>query len=228
MSPISVETGPMFSGKTEELVGAIKRRKIGGQVQGRDFLVFNSFKDTRYGENEIGSHNGEKILAISLKNSGELLRALFDLPEEGVELGLEHVKPELEKLRAVYLDEGQFFDQNLGEVLSLINDVFIKRDGGVPSLEIRVAGLDMDFRGKPFGPVPDVMARAEKVTKHVAVCAICGENNATMSQRLVDGKPVSYDDPLIVVGAREDYTARCPVDYEPPGKPRISLKNLGV
>lgn len=79
------------------------------------------------------------------------------------------------------------------------------------------AGLDMDFRGEPFGVVPNIMAIAESVTKLQAVCSVCG-SPASRTQRLIDGKPASYDDPVILVGASESYEARCRHHHEVPGK----------
>ncbi|MDP4082963.1 MAG: thymidine kinase, partial [Bacillota bacterium] len=81
------------------------------------------------------------------------------------------------------------------------------------------AGLDLDFRGEPFGVVPDLMALAETVTKLQAVCSVCG-SPASRTQRLINGKPASYDDPVILVGASEAYEARCRHHHEVPGNPK--------
>lgn len=215
--PITVETGSMFSGKSGAVVEAVKRRLIGNQVDGRDFLVFNHSSDNRYGEGIVSSHYEQKVRAIALSSSLGLLGFLVNIPKPDWELESRHVKPNYINLKALYLDEAQFFDNNLGRVLEMIDLLYLAL---VPkrTLDIVVAGLDMDFRGEPFGPMPDIMARATRVNKHVAVCSICGENNATRTQRLVNGNPPRWDDPVVIVGAQELYTARCPEHHEVIGR----------
>jgi len=99
----------------------------------------------------------------------------------------------------VAIDEGQFFDEGLVDLCErLANE----------GIWVIVAGLDMDFRGEPFGPMPQLMARAERVDKLQAICVVCG-GPASHTQRLIDGRPAAYDDPVILVGASEVYQARC-------------------
>jgi len=141
------------------------------------------------------------------------------------ELNWEHLKPEHLNLRAIYIDEGQFFDNQLGEVLSAIEWLFHFHPEREKTLLIRVAGLDMDFRGEPFGPMPDIMARASRVRKHVAVCTVCGENNATQTQRLINTKPADWNEPIILVGGKQDYTARCSDHHEVPNKPLLKAND---
>jgi thymidine kinase len=120
---------------------------------------------------------------------------------------LEHVKPETS---VVAIDEAQFFDDEIVTVAEQL------ADNGV---RVIIAGLDLDFRGEPFGPMPALMCRADQVQKLHAICMVCGEE-ATRTQRLVNGKPANYDDPIILVGASESYEARCRTHHSVPGKKR--------
>jgi thymidine kinase len=104
------------------------------------------------------------------------------------------------------VDEAQFFD---AEIIPLVDELAGR------GLRVIVAGLDTDFRGEPFGPVPVLMARAEKVDKLQAICMVCGEP-ASRTQRLVNGKPARYDEPVVIVGAAEMYEARCRKHHEVP------------
>lgn len=214
MTPIEVEAGCMFSGKTSELIRLIKRLPYAKKEQGSDYLVFNHHIDDRHGENTLGNHDGEKIPAIGLVDSIDLAHHIFDFDENG----LPTVKPELKKISNIFIDEAQFFDQNLGTVLTFIDQYFISIRG--KGIKIYCAGLDMDFRGEPFGPMPDLMARAKKVKKFAAVC---NEDNcdkdAQYTQRIVNGKPADYSDPIVKVGATESYQARCKRHHELPGRP---------
>jgi thymidine kinase len=107
----------------------------------------------------------------------------------------------------VALDEVQFFDD---DVVVLCDEL------ATQGKRVIVAGLDMDFRGEPFGPVPTLMARAERVDKLQAICVVCG-GPASRTQRLIDGQPAAYDDPVILVGASEVYEARCRGCHVVPG-----------
>jgi thymidine kinase len=106
----------------------------------------------------------------------------------------------------VAIDEAQFFDDEVIKISQQLADEGIR---------VIIAGLDTDFRGEPFGPMPILMAKAEKVDKLHAICVICGEE-ASRTQRLVDGKPANYEDPVVIVGAAELYEARCRVHHEVP------------
>ena len=109
----------------------------------------------------------------------------------------------------VAIDEVQFFSSDLVQVVSQLADY---------GFRVVLAGLDQDFRGEPFGCVPDLMAISEKVTKLHAVCQRCGRD-ASRTQRLLDGLPAHYEDPIILVGATEHYEARCRHCHEVPGRP---------
>lgn len=157
------------------------RRVRRAQIARQRVQVFKHSLDARYAEREVASHNGLQLEAIPVENSARL-RALI-APETTV----------------VAIDEGQFFD---GGLVALCEEL---ADRG---LRVIVAGLDMDFRGEPFGPMPQLMARAERVDKLQAICVVCG-GPASRTQRLINGQPAAYDDPVIMVGADEVYQARC-------------------
>lgn len=159
----------------------------------KEILVFRIKMDTRYSETAIVSHSGTRVDAISIDKAHEIL---------------DHVT---ESTDVVAVDEVQFFDEEIVKVC----DYLAKR-----GIRVMVAGLDMDFRGEPFGVIPTLMTTAEFVTKLTAVCTVCGAP-ATRSQRLVNGLPAKYDDPIVMVGASEDYEARCRHDHIVVGKPQI-------
>lgn len=181
---IEVIVGPMFSGKSEELIRRIKRAQIAKQkVQ-----VFKPAIDDRYSIDKVVSHNGSNINAISVVKASEIIRLL----EEDTDV--------------ISIDEIQFFDPSIVDVVREIADL---------GKRVICAGLDMDFRGEPFGPTPDIMAIAESVDKLTAICVKCG-NPATRTQRLINGNPAKYNDPIILVGAHETYEARCRKCHEVP------------
>ncbi len=184
---LEVITGPMFSGKTEELIRRLRRAVIAKQkVQ-----VFKPALDNRYAESAVASHAGGAFEAIPLKEIGELE---------------DHLRPDT---TVVGIDEAQFFS---GEITAIVQRL---ADRGV---RVIVAGLDMDFRGEPFGPMPALLAQADQVDKLQAICVVCGFP-ASRSQRLINGKPARYDDPVVIVGAAEMYEARCRAHHEVPGRP---------
>ncbi len=157
------------------------RRVRRAQIARQKVQVFKHSLDARYAEREVASHNGLQLEAVPVENSAQL-RALI-APETTV----------------VAIDEGQFFDEGLVPLCEELAD---------RGLRVIVAGLDLDFRGEPFGPMPQLMARAERVDKLQAICVVCG-GPASRTQRLINGQPAAYDDPVIMVGADEVYQARC-------------------
>lgn len=157
------------------------RRVRRARIARQKVQVFKPAIDTRYTEREVASHNGMQWEAVPVEDTARL-RALIE-PDTTV----------------VALDEVQFFDD---DVVALCEEL---ADRGV---RVIVAGLDMDFRGEPFGPVPALMARAEQVSKLQAICVVCG-GPASRTQRIINGRPAAYDDPVILVGAEEAYEARC-------------------
>ncbi|WP_307330667.1 thymidine kinase [Evansella vedderi] len=191
---LEVVCGSMFSGKSEELIRRVRRAYYGRQkVQ-----VFKPEIDNRYSEKEVVSHNGTKVYAQPIREAAIIL----DLIEKDTQV--------------VAIDEVQFFDQAVVEVVQELADQGIR---------VIVAGLDQDFRGEPFGTVPALMAMAETVTKLQAICMSCG-SPASRTQRLINGKPASYDDPIILVGASESYEPRCRHCHEVPGKPSMHVKQI--
>lgn len=153
--------------------------------------VFKPAIDDRYAEEYIVSHNGTSFTAYPISQSMEIIDIITD------------------EVDVVGIDEAQFFDENITKVV----DHLAKR-----GIRVIIAGLDTDFRGEPFGQMPKLMALAESVTKLNAICPVCG-SPASRTQRLIDGKPASYDDPVIMVGASESYEPRCRHHHEVPNKP---------
>ncbi|MEC1369017.1 thymidine kinase [Bacillus velezensis] len=156
----------------------------------QEVKVFKPAIDNRYSEEAVVSHNGTSMTSHVISSSAEIW---------------DHIS---ESTDVIAVDEVQFFGE------SIIGDLSLLADKGY---RVIAAGLDMDFRGEPFGVVPNLMAVAESVTKLQAVCSVCG-SPASRTQRLIDGKPASYDDPVILVGASESYEARCRHHHEVPKK----------
>lgn len=150
--------------------------------------VFKPAIDGRYSLEKVTSHAGSEFAATPLASSKEVLENLEEVTT------------------VVAIDEAQFFDENIINVV----DELAER-----GLRVIVAGLDLNFKGEPFGCMPVLMARAEHVDKLQAICMVCGEP-ASRTQRLVNGKPARYDDPVIIVGAAELYEARCRKHHEVP------------
>lgn len=174
---IEVVIGPMYSGKSEELIRRLKRAKIAKQ----NVIVFKPGIDDRYSKDDVVSHSGYAINAVAIQKSSQIY---------------DYIKNDTQ---VVGIDEVQFFDD---EIVDIAIDLANK------GIRVIAAGLDMDFKGEPFGPTPRLLAVAEFVDKIQAICSVCGQP-ATRSQRLIDGKPAKYDEPIIQVGAVESYEARC-------------------
>jgi len=143
--------------------------------------VFKPTIDDRYQKQQVTSHAGMVFDAIPIQKSNELLNHLN------------------EETSVVGIDEAQFFDS---EIVPIAQDLADK------GKRVIITGLDLDFRGEPFGSMPMLMAKAEKVDKLQAICMVCGEP-ACRTQRLVNGEPARFDDPVVIVGAAELYEARC-------------------
>lgn len=183
---VEVICGSMFSGKSEELIRRTKRATYANL----SVRVFKPAMDDRYNEEAVVSHNGNSIVARPVTASEEIM----DWVDESMDI--------------VGIDEAQFFDKNIAEVVEKMANQGIR---------VIVAGLDTDFRGEPFGAMPKLMALAETVTKLTAICPVCG-SPASRTQRLINGKPASYNDPVILVGASEAYEPRCRHHHEVPDK----------
>ncbi len=172
------------------------RRVRRAQFAKQQIQVFKPVIDNRYSEEAVVSHNGTSVTCKPIESSSQIFA---------------HLKPDTE---IIAIDEVQFFDDNIVEVVTALAD---------KGYRVIVAGLDQDFRGEPFGPVPALMAIAESVTKLQAVCSVCG-SPASRTQRLINGKPASYDDPVILVGASESYEARCRHHHEVPNSPNMNVQ----
>jgi len=152
--------------------------------------VFKPAIDNRCALERVTSHAGSEYVAQSVRDA----RAI-----------LERLEPDT---TVVGIDEAQFFDEAI---------IQLSRQLAARGVRVIIAGLDTDFRGEPFGPMPALMAEGDVVDKLHAICMVCG-GLACRSQRLVDGKPARYDDPVVIVGAAELYEARCRAHHEVPGK----------
>jgi thymidine kinase len=181
---LTVITGSMFSGKTEELI----RRARRALYARRSVQVFKHALDTRSEVTEIRSHSGVPHEAIAVATSDELLEKVEETTD------------------VVAVEEAQFFDEGIVEACRRLAD---------SGYDVISTGLDMDFRGEPFGPMPALMAEADEVVKLRAICARCGRD-ASRSQRLIDGRPAPVSAPIILVGAEESYEARCRHCHEVP------------
>lgn len=186
---IELICGSMFSGKTEELLRRIRR----SQIARKKIQVFKPQVDHRYGLERVRSHNGVAHEEVVVAESADDLLSMVEFDTE-----------------VVAIDEVQFFDWRIAEVCEELAD---------SGKRVIVAGLDQDFRGEPFGPMPLLMALSENVEKLTAICVVCGAP-ATRTQRLIDGVPARFDDPIILVGGSESYEARCRACHQVPGKPR--------
>ena len=147
----------------------------------KEIMVFKPKIDNRYSDTKVVSHAGSSVESMAISDPKEILKL---------------IKPATE---VIAIDEVQFFDDSICEVCNILASMH-KR--------VMCAGLDMDFRGEPFGPMPKLITQAEFVTKLTAVCNKCGAP-ATRTQRIINGKPANYNDPTILVGASENYEARC-------------------
>ncbi len=175
---IEVICGPMFSGKSEELIKRIRR----AQIARRRVQIFKHGIDARYDATNIVSHSQQSIPGIAVTDVNDILTLVDDRTE------------------LVAIDEGQFFSDDIVDVVNKLGNL---------GKRVIVAGLDLDYKGLPFGPMPNLMCTAEYVTKQLAICMTCGDP-ANFTQRLTPATD------QIVVGASETYEARCRRHFEPP------------
>ena len=176
---IEVICGPMFAGKTEELIRRVKRMEYAK----KKYLVFKPNIDNRFSTCEVVSHNKKRTNAINIDINNPNMVSKYIT----------------EDISALVFDEVQFFNESL---LNIVKDYASK------GLRIICAGLDKDFLGNPFGIMPNLLALADEVTKLTAICMVCGEE-ATETQRIIDGHPAYDDDDVVLIGATESYEARC-------------------
>ncbi|WP_208590717.1 thymidine kinase [Gracilibacillus suaedae] len=158
--------------------------------------VYKPLIDNRYKDDYVVSHNGSELIAKPVKRAIDILEDITD------------------DMDLIGIDEVQFFDDDIIHIVSELAD---------RGHRVVLAGLDTDFRGEPFGPMPQLLAISEFVTKLNAVCPVCG-SPASRTQRLINGSPASYDDPVILVGAKEAYEPRCRHHHDVPNHPKSKLK----
>jgi thymidine kinase len=156
----------------------------------KDIVVFKPKIDDRYDNIQVVSHSNLRVDAIPVSSAKEVCKHLNNLPY------------------AVAFDEVQFFKKDILELCERLANSGVR---------VICAGLDLDFRGEPFGIMPKLLARAEFVTKLNAICSVCGAP-ATRTQRIINGHPADYDDPIILVSAAEKYEARCRFCHQVPHK----------
>jgi thymidine kinase len=161
----------------------------------KEIMVFKPKIDDRYSNTRVVSHAGSSVESHVISDAAEILDIIKDTTQ------------------VVAIDEAQFFDDNICAVCNELADRGIR---------VMAAGLDTNFKGEPFGPMPQLITEAEFVTKLAAVCNKCGAP-ATRTQRIIDGRPASYNDPIILVGASESYEARCRHCHEVPDKPKVKF-----
>ncbi|MCR4428761.1 MAG: thymidine kinase [Caldiserica bacterium] len=172
------------------------RRVKRARIAKQKVQVFKPALDNRFSQSHVVSHDGGSTLAINIEHPEDIFL---------------YVDPDCQ---VVAIDEAQFFSPELVDVCQELAD---------RGLRVVVAGLDMDFRGEPFGCMPELLAVAEKVDKLQAICMVCGEP-ASRTQRVIEGKPASYFDPVVLLGASEKYEARCRNCHEVPNKPEREFK----
>jgi thymidine kinase len=184
------------TGAVEVIVGSmfsgktdeLIRRLRRATIAKQKVQVFKPAIDDRFAEAKVTSHAGNDFDALPIKSSTQI----FD-----------HLDKET---TVVAVDEAQFFDPDIIQIIQRMAD---------SGMRVIAAGLDTDFRGEPFGPMPTLMAQAERVDKLHAICMVCAEE-ASRTQRLLDGEPAHFDDPVVVIGASELYEARCRKHHEVP------------
>ena len=182
---IEVIAGVMFSGKSEELIRRVRRAMIAR----KRVQVFKSHLDGRYaGIYAISSHDGRSVEAVPVDSSAQIAQCLDPMA---------HV---------IAIDEAQFLDDSIVDLTTSL---------AARGRRVILAGTDTDFRGEPFGPMPQLMAIAEVVDKLHAICVLCG-SPASRNQRLVGGRPARYDSPVIQVGGADSYEARCRACHQVP------------
>ena len=183
---IEVICGSMFSGKTEELIRRVRRAQIARQR----VELFKPAIDTRYSQDEIVSHDAQKLPSRVIKDANQI-----------IPLSLE--------AQVVAIDEAQFYEPNLVEICSTLANM---------GKRVIVAGLDTDYRGEPFEPIPHLLAVAEYITKTHAICVICG-NPANFTYR----KTESNDQ--VLIGTSDIYEARCRNCFKPPAQKSEKKEN---
>lgn len=192
---IEVVAGVMFSGKSEELLRRVRRALI---ARKRVQVFKSGLEDRCRGVHRIGTHDGRWIDAEPVHRSIQVVELLQRSTE------------------VVAIDEAQFLDSGIVAVANHLADA---------GLRVILAGTDMDFRGEPFGPIPELLAVAERIDKLQAICAVCG-GLASRNQRLIDGMPAPAEGPTIQAGGAQSHEARCRRCHEVPAVDRDQTEML--
>lgn len=171
--------GPMFAGKTEELIRKVRRATYAK----KSVVIFKPLMDTRYAEDYVVSHNQDKVKAINVESSNDIVNYCNE--NQGIDI--------------IAIDEVQFIKGDVVEDLKNLAD---------EGYHVICSGLNTDFRDEPFGFMSELIAISDSVSVISAICVICG-NDATKTQRLIENKPANYNDPIILLGQAESYEARC-------------------
>lgn len=199
---IEVICGPMFSGKTSELVRQIQLSLI-SKIE---VVAFKPKIDNRYESDKICTNDGYCVKSVVVENSIEIL---------------EYIKNCSKPIEKVFIDEAQFFDEKIVDVVNCL----AKNKG----IDVILAGLDQDFKGSPFGQMPKLLGLAQKIRTLTAICVHEKEDGcmcrkpAFFTQRLINGKAASYDSPIILVDGVNSYTARCEDHWEVPERPEENI-----
>lgn len=179
---LEIITGPMFAGKTTELIKRIERQMFAK----RKVALFKPSIDNRYSESEVVAHNGLRYEAYVIPTTEEGVQMIYNITKR-------------ENLEVIGVDEVQFFPFSIVETLNKLAD---------EGIYVIAAGLNLDFKGDPFPVTKEILVRADNIVYLTAICTVCGAP-ATRSQRLINGKPAPRDSPVILVGGFESYEARC-------------------
>lgn len=209
---LTVITGNMMSGKTEELIARLRTverveaiREQAAKRDGRPYDVkrigiYKHSLDSRYSITHIASHGGQRVEAASVSSAEHLVR----------QVAADHA-------RIVFCDEIQFFMERTHSGFVIVEALMELLHEGC---QVVVSGLDKDFRGMPFGPMGDILALADERVSLTSTCVQCGQP-AVLPQRLIDGRPANWDDPIVFPGATEAYEPRCRNCHMTPGRPHI-------
>ncbi|MUT66275.1 thymidine kinase [Paenibacillus sp. NEAU-GSW1] len=187
---VTVITGPMFSEKSGELIRRCQKLAQFGRMK---VAAYKPAEDYRFGQAEIVSRIGYRLPAASISR---------ELPEDQIR----KVLKETEEADVVAFDEVQFFAEPIFELISAL------AAGGK---QVITAGLNMDYRGKPFGSIGQLLAVADEIVKLSAFCAVCGSPSANFTQRVINGQPAEAG-PVILIGDTESYEPRCRCCFSPP------------
>jgi len=198
-------SGSMFAGKTEELLREIVRAEIAK----KNVLVFKPMLDDRWNKvDSVRSHSGGEHEAFPITE-----------PKEIIEIVSQYLEAH-GKLDLVAIDEIQFMSEEVVDVVKALLEADIR---------VVFAGLATDFRGEPFGSMPNLLTLSDEIVRPTAICtytksdgSLCGDE-ATRTQRLINGEPANYDDPIVLIGAEQQYQARCPDHHSVPGKPQKEI-----